>query len=107
MIESAQILPNATSFLPPPGVEEAAWDILLALHADRCCELRLAKLANLVSLSSPALRRQLELLEQRRLVAGVSPGFGREVRAILTSAGRRLLDQFLSAAADLRLGAHH
>ena len=107
MIRSAQALPSAASFLPPPTVEETAWDILLALHSDQGCELKLGKLARLVSVSPSALYRWLELLERRGLVASSRLMVSRELCAVLTPAGRELLDRYLSAAADLQVGAHH
>jgi DNA-binding MarR family transcriptional regulator len=106
MIRSAQATPSAATSMPPPTVEETAWDILLALHSDRGCELRLDKLARLVSVSPSALYRWLELLERRRLVASATHRFSRELCAALTPAGRELLDRYLSAAADLQVGAH-
>ena len=33
--------------------------------------------------------------------------FTGEIRAILTAAGRALLDRYLSAASDLQVGAYH
>lgn len=107
MIRSAQATPSAASFLPPPTVEETAWDILLALHSDQRCELKLDKLARLVSVSPSALYRWLELLEKQALVASAKNRFGGDLRAVLTPAGRELLDRYLSAAADLQVGAHH
>lgn len=94
-------------FLPPPTIEETAWDILLALHSDERRALRLDKLAHLASVSPPVLHRWLELLEQRQLVTGIRLGFRGEHQAVLTQAGRELLDRYLSAAADLQVGAHH
>ena len=107
MIRSAQATPNAATFMPPPSVEETAWDILLALHSDRSCELKLDKLARIVSVAPPIVDRWLDVLEQRRLVAGTRHQFSGELRAVLTPAGRELLDRYLSAAADLQVGAHH
>ena len=107
MIRSAQSGPNQAIFMPPPTVEETAWDILLALHSDRSCELRLDKLARIVSVAPPIVDRWLDVLEQRRLVAGTRHQFSGELRAVLTPAGRELLDRYLSAAADLQAGAHH
>lgn len=107
MIRSAQALPSAAAFLPPPTVEETAWDILLALHSDQRCELKLDKLARLASVSPSSLYRWLELLERRRLVAGSRLMVSRELCAVLTPAGRELLDRYLSAAADLQVGAHN
>ena len=107
MIRSAQATPSAATFMPPPTVEETAWDILLALHSDQGCELRLDKLARLASVPPSALYRWLELLERRRLVAGSRQTVSRELCAVLTPAGRELLDRYLAAAADLQIGAHH
>ena len=107
MIHSAQATPSAATFLPPPTVEETAWDILLALHSDQGCELKLDKLARLVSVSPPIVDRWLDVLEQRQLVAGTLHRFSVELRAVLTPAGRELLDRYLSAAADLQVGAHN
>lgn len=106
MIRSAQSGPSAATFMPPPTVEETAWDILLALHSDQSCELKLDKLAGLVSVSPPALDRWLERLEQRQLVTGARHRFSGELRAVLTPAGRELLDRYLSAAVGLQVGAH-
>lgn len=94
------------AILPPAVIEETPWDILLALHADRRCELTLAKLALLVSVTQPVLDRWLASLEQRQLIAGVTHRTTGEVRAILTSAGRELLDKYLSATSVLQAGIH-
>ena len=107
MIPSAELRPNVATFMPPPTVEETAWDILLALHSDQGCELKLDKLARLVSVAPSALYRWLELLERRQLVASARHGFSGDLRAVLSPAGRELLDRYLSAAADLQAGAHN
>lgn len=107
MIRSAEPGPSAAIFLPPPTVEETAWDILLALHSDQGCELKLDKLARMVSVTPPIVDRWLDVLEQRQLVAGTMHRFSGELRAVLTPAGRDLLDRYLSAAADLQVGAHN
>jgi DNA-binding MarR family transcriptional regulator len=99
--------PTAATFLPPATVEETAWDILLALHSDRRGELGLAKLARLVSVSQPIVDRWLALLEQRNLITGAMHGPADELRAVLTSAGRDLLDRYWSATSGLQVGAHH
>jgi len=94
---------TAAASLPPAFVEEAAWDILLALHSDRECKLSLDKLASLVSMPQPSLNQWLVLLEERQLITGaVVP----DLRAVLTPAGRELLDRYLSAASDLQNRAH-
>jgi DNA-binding MarR family transcriptional regulator len=106
MIPSAELKPNVATFMPPPTVEETAWDILLALHSDQGCELKLDKLARLVSVSPSSLYRWLERLERRELVGSARHVFSGDLRAVLTPDGRKLLDRYLSAAADLQAGAH-
>ena len=98
---------TAATLLPPETVEESAWDILLALHADRRCELSLAKLGCMVSLPSLELNQWLAALEQRELITGARLGFGQELRAVLTTAGRELIDRYLSATTDLQVGNRH
>ena len=98
---------TAATLLPPETVEESAWDILLALHADRCCELSLAKLGCMVSLPSLELHRWLAALEERELITGARLGFGQELRAVLTTAGRELIDRYLSATTDLQVRHRH
>ena len=97
----------AASTLPPPLTEETAWDILLALHSDQECKLSLYKLASLVSVSQPVLNEWLSQLEKRRLITGAMSGISQELRAVLTPAGRELLDRYLSVTSDLQIGAHH
>lgn len=98
---------STATFLPPPTVEEAAWDILLALGSDDRCELTLDKLARLTSLPAAALTERLALLEGRRLITGVKNEVTNEVRAVLTNAARKLLDRYFSATSDLQVSAHH
>jgi hypothetical protein len=106
--KDVQVLrPSAAASLPPALVEETGWDILLALHSDRGCDLSLAKLASLVSASEMVMGRWLAALENRRLIAGVTDSVSGQVRALLTSAGRELLDRYLSATTDLQVSAHH
>ena len=102
--------PNGTlsaAILPPATIEATAWDILLALHRDRYCELGLAKLACLVSVPQPVLIEWLGLLEARMLITGADVGPNHELGAVLTAAGRELLDRYLSATASLQISAHH
>ena len=94
----------ATAILPPAMIEESAWDILLALHSDRRCDLSLTKLASLVSVTPSALNHWLATLEDRRLITGAKHGFTGELRAVLTLSGRQLLDRYLSASSDLQVG---
>ena len=99
--------PTAATFLPPATVEETAWDILLALHSDRSRGLGLDRLARLVSVPQPVVDRWLALLEQRGLITGTRHGHTDDVRAVLTPAGRELLDLYWSATSGLQVGAHH
>lgn len=96
-----------TAILPPAMMEEAAWDILLALHSDRRCDLGLAKLASLVSVTPSALNRWLAALEDGRFITGAKHGSTGELRAILTESGRQLLDRYLSASSELQVGSSH
>jgi DNA-binding MarR family transcriptional regulator len=96
--------PTAAMVLPPATIEEAAWDILLALHSGRCRGLGLDRLANLVSLSRPALHVWLARLEEGNLVTGIRH---EELWAVLTTAGRELLERYWSAASGLQVGASH
>ena len=93
-----------SAILPPAMVEESAWDILLALHSDRRCDLSLAKLASLASVTPSALNRWLAALEDRRFITGAKHGVTGEPRAVLTLSGRQLLDRYLSASSELQVG---
>ena len=97
----------AAASLPPPAVEETAWDILLALHSDERSGVGLPKLAAVASVRPPNLSDWLALLEQRHLITGFQAGPDQEVRAVLTLAGRQLLDRYLAASCDLQVGAQH
>jgi len=98
--------PTAAASLPPAMIQETGWDILLVLHSDRRCELSLDKLASLASVSGTVVNRWLASLEQRNLVTGAKDSPTGELRALLTKAGRDLLDKYLSAASDLQVGTH-
>lgn len=91
--------------LPPVMVEETAWDVLLALHSRPSGNLSVEKLACLSSATQETLTRWLVLLEQRQLITGKQFGPTAEVHAVLTAAGRDLLDRYLSTTSDLRLSA--
>jgi DNA-binding MarR family transcriptional regulator len=97
----------AAALLPPPMIEQTAWDILLALHSDERCELGLEKLARLASVPEQVLNRRLASLEERKLITGVKNEVTDELRAVLTRHGRALLDRYLSATNDLQNGANH
>lgn len=98
---------TAATLLPPAPAEETAWDILLALHSDERCDLSLDKLASIVSAPLPVLTHWLALLEQRQLITGAKHGAAQELRAVLTPAGRELLNRYLSDVSSLQVGAHH
>ena len=98
--------PSAATSLPPALVDETCWDILLALHSDRRCELGLDKLASLVSASQEVMSRWLAALEEQQLITGDKNAITGELRATLTTAGRELLDRFLSATSDLQVTTH-
>jgi hypothetical protein len=57
-----------------------------------------------VSVPEPVLSRWPAKLEERHLITGAM-GTG-ELRAVITSAGRELLDAYLSATNDLQVSAH-
>ena len=95
---------TAATFLPPANIDETAWDILLALHSDRRCELGLQKLCCIVSVAQRSVYRWLAALEERALVSAARVGFTQELRAVLTPAGRELIDRYLSATNDLQVG---
>jgi hypothetical protein len=92
--------------LPPALIEETSWDILLTLHSERHCAPTLAKLASLASVTEAGLTQHLATLEEHKLVTGAQDATG-ELRALLTSTGRTVLDQYLSATSDLQVGTHH
>ena len=98
--------PTAAIFLPPPAVEETAWDILLALHSDDRSGWSLRKLASVTSVPPPVLNQWLELPERRHLITGLQQGPNQEIRAVLTLAGRQLLNRYLAATSDLQFGVH-
>ena len=93
--------------VPPATLEETGWDILLALHRDRHCDLTLEKLGAVVSASEPVMLSWLATLEQHRLITGVKHQSTGELLATLTIKGRELLDRYFSATTDLQVGAHH
>jgi hypothetical protein len=93
--------------LPPATLDEISWDILLALHRDRHCDLTLQKLGSVVSAPEPVMLRWLATLEQRELITGAEHRSTGELLAVLTRKGRELLDRYFSATADLQVGAHH
>ena len=98
-----------TATVPPPGgvVGETGWDILLALHSDAASKLSLDKLASIASVNHMAMGKWLSWLEDRRLITGARDERTSEVRPVLTSGGRDLLDRYLSATADFQNKIRH
>lgn len=99
---------TSTLFLsvPPTNVGEAAWDILLALHADHGRELSLAQLSAIASVPMARLEFWLANLEERDLITGAAHRWTGEIVTALTARGRELLQCYLSATGDLQVGAH-
>ena len=97
---------TVAAFLPPALIQETAWDILLALHSDDGENLSLDKLRSIVSVPQAVLNQWLALLEDRRLITGEKHVLSQELKAVLTPAGRELLDRYLSVTSDLQIGAH-
>lgn len=93
--------------MPPTSMEEAVWDILLALHADEYCGLSLAQLSSIASVPMAVLESRLADLEERKLITGAEHRRTGELVATLTARGRDLLDCYLSATGDLHIGLHH
>ena len=98
---------TAAKVLPPATVEETGWDILLALRSDQRCGLGLGRLGAVTSVPQAALIGWLVGLEQRLLISGNTDSLTGEARAVLTPAGRGLLDKYLTASSDLQVSAHH
>jgi hypothetical protein len=98
---------EAARIVPPATLEETGWDILLALHRDRHCDLNLQKLASVVSVPETVMNRWLVTLEQSELITATQHRSTGEFLAMLTVKGRQLLDRYFSATNDLQVSAHH
>jgi len=98
---------EAARTLPPATLEETGWDILLALHRDRHCDLTLQKLASIASAREAEMLQWCASLERRGLITGAKHRATGELLAVLTAKGRGLLDRYFSATSDLQLGAQH
>ena len=98
---------KAVTSLPPETIDETGWDILLALHSDRDCNLSLQKLASVVSAPQAVMSHWLDALEQHRLITGAQHLTTGKLIAVLTQKGRDLLDRYFSTTGDLQVGAHH
>ena len=93
--------------LPPAMVSESAWDILLALHCDHNGGLNVEKVGGMASVSLEILNQWLATLEASELIIALADRVTREVRVMLTSRGRALLNGYLLATCDLQFGTHH
>ena len=102
--ESAPPHRMAPAFLPPAMVDAAAWDILLALHADAGRGLGVRKLAGLASVSPCVVAQWLALFRQRHLVTDADRDGAERPSAVLSAAGRKLLDRYLSATVAMQRG---
>ena len=98
---------GAVASLPPAMIGETGWDILLAVGANDDFGLGLDRLAALASVPPLILGQWLDWLEDRRLVAGRTDIFTDEFRAVITRAGRELLDNYLLATSSLQGRARH
>ena len=94
---------KAARIVPPATIEETAWDILLALHRDRHCDLTLQKLASIVSAREAEMLQWLASLEQRGLITGTKHRASGELLAKLTARGREILDRYFSATSELQV----
>jgi len=88
-------------------VEETGWDILLALYSDNRGDISLGKLGAIVSASEMIMAQWLSSLEERHLITGTTDTVTGQIRALLTTAGRELLDRYLSVTSSLQVSAQH
>ena len=102
-----QIQSGAMVSLPPAVIGETGWDVLLALSGDHGSGLNLDKLAPLVSVTRAALLEWLDWLGDRRLVASGRHKFSNELGAILTPAGRELVEHYMLATSGLTGPTRH
>jgi hypothetical protein len=98
---------TAVASLPPAMIGETGWDVLLALRADERHELSLEKLALLVSVPGRVLADWLDWLDERGLVSGSIGQFDEQPRAVITQAGRDLVDNYLATTSGLQLPVRH
>ena len=98
---------EAARIVPPVTLEETGWDILLALHKDRHCDLTLRKLASVVSAREAEMLQWLASLERCGLITGTKHRATGELLAMLTTKGRDLLDRYFLATSELQLSTHH
>jgi hypothetical protein len=102
-----QMQNGAMASLPPAVIDEAGWDILLALCAGERRGQSVEKLGPMVSLSRMTLGRWLSDLEDRRLIIAARDEVTGELLAVLTREGRELLDGYFSAISVFHAGSQH
>jgi hypothetical protein len=102
-----QIHNGAAASLPPAMIGESGWDVLLALSAEEQSGLSLEKLAPLVSVPREALEQWLDWLEDRQLVASGRYNLTRHFGAVITRAGRELVENYLLATSSLQRRVRH
>lgn len=102
-----QIRRGAAATLPPAMIGETGWDILLALSAEEQSGRSFDKLAPLVSVSREVLEQWLDWLEDRQLVASGRYNLADQIGAVITRAGRELVENYLLATSSLQRSARH
>jgi DNA-binding MarR family transcriptional regulator len=95
---------RAAATLPPAMIGETGWDILLVLGEGRS-GLTVVKMASMLSVPRAALARWLGWLEERALVASGRDRLTEQFGAVITPAGRELVDNHFLAASSLQ-GRH-
>lgn len=96
---------RAAATLPPAMIGETGWDILLALGGEERSGLTVVKMASMLSVPGAALARWLGWLEERALVASGRDRLTKQFGAVITPAGRELVDNHFLAASSLQ-GRH-
>ena len=99
--------PGSAAVLPPVNIEEAGWDILLALHAHQPRLVTFMKLASLVSVPVIAVGQWIGWLQDRGLVYAGKHKVTGENAVILTGEGEALLDHYFSTISGLQFGTQH
>jgi hypothetical protein len=102
-----QIQNGAVASLPPAMIGETGWDVLLALGAASDSALSLEKLAALVSVPGSILSQWLDWLEDRQLIASGRYKLSNKLGAVITRAGRELVENYLLATSSLQRPTRH
>jgi hypothetical protein len=101
-----RISDRAAATLPPAMIGETGWDVLLALSAEGRSGLTSEKMASMASVPETALSEWLGWLEDRDLVASGRHRHTKQFGAVITPAGRELVENYLLAASSLQGRAH-